>query len=360
MSSTVSTQMDPVEEHANIIAQQFLANGANSVAYLGVDNLTSFDLEAHRKVIARIEELFHSSVKSEFIAAAGYWSFKLSSHCAPQSEEIANKSATAKINPLELSEELAKARLAILRGKKNSIPRPMNRWMLWSTPRRPEYKARYPELTNQQISGRMAVDYHKLPAEEVNFLQKQADQTALIHSILHPGYKYRPRKAGEVRRRQRRAVRGVAAAVTPPQIQNGTFGEGFSNPIVFNASVSQPNSLGQSEDQQKTGPPDGVKLADMTPQGTWTPEDPQQPWRTAEVTRMPGLDEMFSKSYGLQEADPATLTDEEFMKNLTNSIEEELARMDDSDNMFQWAPQDMSGTDTGNAAWSSDNFDFNL
>ncbi|KAF2488918.1 hypothetical protein BU16DRAFT_433196, partial [Lophium mytilinum] len=81
------------------------------------------------------------------------------------------------------------------------IPRPMNRWMLWSSPRRRGYQAKYPELTNQQVSTRMAEDYKKLSPEETNFLKKEADQAALIHSIMYPGYKFSPRKPGEKRRR---------------------------------------------------------------------------------------------------------------------------------------------------------------
>jgi hypothetical protein len=162
MASAGQGQLKAIEYDGNMVAQQFLANGLNSTAYLGVGDLQHLDLESHRFVIDRLEHLFGCAVKAEFLFKEKTWRFDLcgdpTTANVPSSGtpiDLTNfelpKRASPKLNAVELSKDIAHARLAERRGKKNPIPRPMNRWMIWSTPQRPMYKARYPELTNQQL-----------------------------------------------------------------------------------------------------------------------------------------------------------------------------------------------------------------
>jgi hypothetical protein len=195
----------------------------------------------------------------------------------------------------------------------------------------------------------MAADYKNLTAEELNHLQHEADKQAMVHALLYPDYKYQPRKPSERKRRARRAqvqrvevqrlqlqvpqVQVIQAQVhhvtdmtvtteqpasamptTPDTLKTMetskipellSFEPDVTDIIAFKASSTQSPA-------ETRGPPKGLPLADITPRGVWTPEDFNEPWRTAAVKRMLPLDLEFAKEFGLQEPEPQVTAEDGF------------------------------------------------
>ncbi|OCK83138.1 hypothetical protein K432DRAFT_291655, partial [Lepidopterella palustris CBS 459.81] len=90
------------------------------------------------------------------------------------------------------------------RGKKATIPRPRNCFILYREYWNAFFKTEFPDETNIQRSKRIAAQWHAEPANVIDEWKGRALHEKIQHALAHPDYKYAPRKPSEKQRRQSR------------------------------------------------------------------------------------------------------------------------------------------------------------
>lgn len=134
--------------------------------------------------------------------------------------------------------------------------RPPNSWILYRKSKHAETVSSNPGLTNNQISTLISCMWAAEPVEVRSAYKALADRVKQQHAAENPGYRYKPRKSSEVKRRQKRKlVRASSPLYSLSSIQQPQNAQ-------VNESIDQILSEQDSESQGLTS-----RLS-----SSWTPE----------------------------------------------------------------------------------------
>ncbi|KAI0995034.1 hypothetical protein K3495_g13147 [Podosphaera aphanis] len=126
---------------------------------------------------------------------------------------------------------------------RGSQKRPPNSWILYRKAKHEETVARNPGLSNNQISTLISSMWATESNEVRNVYKDLADRAKRQHAVENPGYRYKPRKPSEVKRRQKRSriqVEKSAKLTLMEPITSPT--SSFHHEQVFNALELADNS----------------------------------------------------------------------------------------------------------------------
>ena len=87
---------------------------------------------------------------------------------------------------------------SLLTSPSSHVKRPMNAFMVWSRGQRKKMAVMFPNMHNSEISKRLGVEWKRLSQVAKTPYIDEAKRLRNLHMMLHPGYKYRPKRRPKI------------------------------------------------------------------------------------------------------------------------------------------------------------------
>lgn len=84
----------------------------------------------------------------------------------------------------------------------DKVRRPANQFILFRRYHHPLAAREHPDLSNCQLSKVISQRWSALSPDQKAYWKRQQDKEMETFKRLHPGYKYKPRKSGEIKRKK--------------------------------------------------------------------------------------------------------------------------------------------------------------